>query len=93
VAGALPADPNAAGSRALRSPPEELNEVLSAIVTVRTLFETLAVVSAVRAIGDPAKKPSLRSLAFNQVGYFSPAQHSVDFAKEVDEEKNAGKER
>jgi hypothetical protein len=56
---------------ALRSPSDELDDVLSAVVTgvdVQRSSGRSILLAAVRAIGDCAKKPSLRSLAFNQVG-------------------------
>jgi hypothetical protein len=56
---------------ALRDQSDELDDVLSAVVTgvdIQRSSGRSILLAAVRAIGTTAKKPSLRSLAFNQVG-------------------------
>lgn len=55
----------------LKSPSDELDDVLSSIATgvdVQRNTGRSLLLQAVQTIGQAAKKPSLRSLAFNQVG-------------------------
>jgi hypothetical protein len=64
---------------ALRVQSDELDEVLSAIVTgvdTQKNSSRSLLLSTASAIGETAKKPSLRSLAFNQVGRLLSATHA-----------------
>jgi hypothetical protein len=59
------------GIAVLKSPSDDLDDVLSAIVTgvdIQRNSGRSLLLSAVTTIGQSAKKSSLRSLAFNQVG-------------------------